>query len=433
MPGPKQMIGKDVMYRFKIATAVVTGALAVALGACGSDSSSGAKAKANGGSGATTASTKAAAPAIAAGPIVIGAPLGLTGFVSFYDGPLLAGAKLAVKEINSGGGVLGHPLKLVTADTKSDPAQIANAGTAVLDKGAKFVIPTMDYDFGGPAARVASAKKIISITTSGDPRMGLKGIGPYAFNLYPAGPTEGAAAATFAYDKQGWRSIYILNDTSANHPKTVCAAFKRTFTQLGGTIAGEDTFLNKDQSIATQLTRMRAALPKTQAIMLCSFPPGGVNAVRQVRGAGIDKPLILDAAFDGTFWLAAIPKENNTYVMSTGSITRGQNHDPEQERVLAAYTADAKKPPVFGVGLMTGYSAVQALAKAITAANSIDSDAVKRQLESFNDTALAIGHVTYSTSCHVPLGAPLSVLRINRGKQKFVATVTGKDVSRAIC
>ena len=46
------------------------------------------------------------------GPIIIGAPLNLTGWMAAYDIPPLEGAKLAVKKINDAGGVLGRELQI---------------------------------------------------------------------------------------------------------------------------------------------------------------------------------------------------------------------------------------------------------------------------------------------------------------------------------
>lgn len=426
--------GRDpsVMHRRTIArpfAALLLSVLVVVLAACGSSSSDD-----DGGSAgaATTAASAAAAPGIPDGPIKIGAPLGLTGFVGFYDVPLLAGMRMAVEEINASGGVLGHRIELVTADTKSDPAQIANAATQVLDKGAQFVVPTMDYDFGGPAARVANAAKIVSVSSAGDPRFGRQGIGEYAFNLYPASPTEGAVAAEFALER-GWRGVYLLEDTSGSHPKTVCSAFKQAFEAGGGTIAGEDTFQNRDQSIASQITRMRGSLDDAQAIMACTFPPGGISAVRQIRSAGVELPLIVDASFDGTFWLDAVPDEDNVFVTSTGAVTPGQNRDPKQQRLFEAFQRATGRPAVYGTGLLTGYSAVEALAKAIEEARSVDSDAVVAKLEAFRETPLTIGSVTWTEQCHVPLGAPLSVLQIKGGKQQFATTIRPDHVSRDVC
>jgi branched-chain amino acid transport system substrate-binding protein len=276
------------------------------MAACGSASNSGGS---GGGSssGSGGSSPSSGSSSIPAGDITIGAPLALTGALNFADGPQLQGIQLAIADINAKGGVLGHKLKLITADTKSNPPTIATAAQTVLNGGAQFMIPTMDYDFGGPSARLANAHKMLAVTTAGDPRLGLQGIGPYMFNVYPGSPTEGAVAAEFAYNDKHWKHVYVLTDQTISHAKTVCAAFKQSFTRLGGTISGDDTFKGTDQSIATQVSRMRAAQANTDAVLECSLSTGGISAMRQIRGGGITKPIILDNAYDGTYWFSALP------------------------------------------------------------------------------------------------------------------------------
>lgn len=105
----------------------------------------------------------------AADPIVIAMPLALTGVISFYDQPNLAGAQIAVAEINKKGGVLNRPLKIISADTKSDLGLIAGVANSLLDQGADVMIPTLDYDFGGPSARAANARKIPAVSLAGTP------------------------------------------------------------------------------------------------------------------------------------------------------------------------------------------------------------------------------------------------------------------------
>ena len=85
---------------------------------------------------------------LAGKPIVIAMPLALTGVISFYDQPNLAGAQIAVGQINKRGGVLNRPLKIISADTKSDLSLIAGVANSLLDQGANVMIPTLDYDFG---------------------------------------------------------------------------------------------------------------------------------------------------------------------------------------------------------------------------------------------------------------------------------------------
>ncbi|TFV66764.1 UNVERIFIED_ORG: branched-chain amino acid ABC transporter substrate-binding protein [Bacillus sp. AZ43] len=56
------------------------------------------------------------APA-AGGPLVIGTLLPLTGNLAFLGPPEVAGAKLAVQDINEAGGVLGQPVQLIEGDS----------------------------------------------------------------------------------------------------------------------------------------------------------------------------------------------------------------------------------------------------------------------------------------------------------------------------
>src|SRR3712207_6375222 len=67
---------------------------------------------------ASTDEGPAYAPAGATGgPLVIGTLLPLTGNLAFLGPPEVAGAKLAVNDINAAGGVLGQPVQLVEGDS----------------------------------------------------------------------------------------------------------------------------------------------------------------------------------------------------------------------------------------------------------------------------------------------------------------------------
>ncbi|MGY1725847.1 ABC transporter substrate-binding protein [Geodermatophilus sp. SYSU D01062] len=67
---------------------------------------------------ATSNEGPAYAPAGATGgPLVIGTLLPLTGNLAFLGPPEVAGAKLAVNDINAAGGVLGQPVQLVEGDS----------------------------------------------------------------------------------------------------------------------------------------------------------------------------------------------------------------------------------------------------------------------------------------------------------------------------
>jgi branched-chain amino acid transport system substrate-binding protein len=359
--------------------------------------------------------------------LILGFPIALTGPINFFDGPFLNGAQLAVADINKRGGVLGMKLRIVTSDTKSQIPQGTVAANDVISKGAKFVFPTVDFDYGGAATRVASSKNLISMTQVGDPRYGLKGLGPLVFNIYQATPTEGAVTAQFIKQKK-WTRPYLLTDTALNYTKTLCQFVKSSWK---GSLAGESTFSNSDPSIASQISRMKSAKP--DVIVLCSYPPGGATAVRQIRAAGLNIPIVGGVTMEGTYWLGNNTKENNFYA-TAGGVVRG---DPNKvrARIFAAYKQRYGKLPPFSNAVLSGYSVVQAIAQAATSAKSIETAKVKAQLEKFRNVQLASGPTTWTPTCHVPLGRPYVIVKFSNGNPvpHYSTTVTPASVSRAIC
>ncbi len=361
----------------------------------------------------------------AAEPIVIAMPLALTGVISFYDQPNLAGAQIAVDQINKRGGVLNRPLKIISADTKSDLGLIAGVANSLLDQGAHLMIPTLDYDFGGPSARAANARKIPAISVAGDSRFGLQGIGRYLFNQFPAG-SEAAIGATWAWSK-GWRNPFVLGDPSISYSKTFTENFKYSWGKLGGTLAGEDTFMNSDQSIASQITKMKALVDanKVDFIFMGSYAPGGATATKQIRAAGINLPIMGGAGFDGTFWLGAVPNLRNFYVVA-GGVTTGGDPNPLRAAVYAAYKAKFKKVAPLGEQTLSGYSAVYAFARAIERAKSTDGAKVVAQLEKFRNEPLPVGNITWTSKCHISKLRPLPIITFVGTKEKWVAEPTPK-------
>jgi branched-chain amino acid transport system substrate-binding protein len=358
-------------------------------------------------------------------PIVIAMPLALTGIISFYDQPNLAGAQIAVGQINAKGGVLGRPFKIISADTKSDLGLIAGVANSLLAKKADLMIPTLDYDFGGPSARAACAKNIPAISVAGDSRFGLQGIGRCLFNQFPAG-SEAAIGATWAWNK-GWRHPYVLEDPSISYSKTFFENFKYSWGKLGGEIAGEDTFMNSDQSIASQITKMKQLVDqkKVDFIFMGSYAPGGASATKQIRAAGINLPIIGGAGFDGTFWLGAVPNLTNFYVVA-GGVTTGGDPNKLRAAVYAAYKAKFKKVAPLGEQTLNGYSAVYAFKTAIERAKSTNGSKVIAQLEKFTRQPLPIGNITWTPRCHISKLRSLPIITFVGNTEKFVAEVSPK-------
>jgi branched-chain amino acid transport system substrate-binding protein len=374
-----------------------------------------------------------AAAAMALGPlssaqaagndIVIGFAIAQSGWMSTYDGPLYKAAMMAMDDINAKGGVLGRKLKAVTADTKSDQTEGAKAGQSVIADGANFMVVSCDYDMGAGAATVANDNKMVVISfCASDAKMGVQGIGPYAFTMSNSSLTSGASLAEWAWGKKGWRSAYLLLDTKIEYDKAICGGFKTRWQKLGGRLLGEDTFKQDDASIASQITReqqVASSKGKVDFMMVCSYGGGGVSAIRQIRAAGIETPLGAGDSMDGDYWAKGVPHLSEHYTGTYGSIF-GDDPRPRYNEFFdrAAKLNGGQRLPISLT--ICGYSVIEAYVLAIQRAGSIDSDKVLAELNKFKDEDLTVGPTTFTPDLHINLTRPQAVMGIKDGKGYFV-------------
>lgn len=357
-------------------------------------------------------------------PIIIGAAIARSGVIAPYDDGPAKAMEIAVDEINAKGGLLGHPLKIIYSDTKSDIAYGATAAQDVIDKGAKMVVVTCDYDYGSAAASVADGAGLIAFSTcAGDPKFGPAGIGPNAFTMATGAPGQAVSLAEWAYNDKGWKTAYVLQDTTVAFDASLTDFFERRWKELAGAdgLIGKDTFGGEDPQIASQITRIKSLPKQPDVILLASFPPGGSSAMRQLRAAGINQPLLLSESWDGDYWLEAVPNLSDAYLVTYGSVF---NNDPRPE--VAAFMKKFQdkfgERPVTSHA-MTGYSVIQGWSKAVEKAGTLDADKVRPVLETFVDEPLLAGPTTFTQDKHINMQRDLILLEVKDGKQGNVVGI----------
>ncbi|HEX2070025.1 MAG TPA: ABC transporter substrate-binding protein, partial [Thermoleophilaceae bacterium] len=260
--------------------------VALALGACGDDSDD----SGGGGGGGSSGD-----------PIVVGMAIANSGPIAPYDVEAGEAARLRAKQINADGGVNGRPLKMVVKDTRSDKATASNAATELVGEGAVAIIASCDFDYGSPAAIAANAAEVPGISMcASDPKFAdTKTIGEYAFSMGVGSDVEGASNAEWAFNERNWKSVYILQDESIEYTKALGRYFKARWDQLGGEVVGEDSFPGGENvNVRAQAARIRSEGGGADFIYLPSWNPGAATAIRQLRAAGIDTPILGPAAVD---------------------------------------------------------------------------------------------------------------------------------------
>ncbi len=230
---------------------VVLVVAALVASACGSSSGHGAA------TGTTPGTSATGSSAAGKSPILLGYIGDLTGVASstFADGA--AGAQARIDVQNAEGGVNGHPLKMVTADTESSPGGAATAAEELVQTKHVFAIMENSALFFGSAPYLA--KQGIPVTGTGidgpewssDPNL-FDSLGPPV-----DGPIDG----------------HIWTTTGA-------AAF---FKSLGATKVAGDAAATPSSTAALEATF--DTFPKSgvsQCYMNTSQPLGGVNVTAVV-------------------------------------------------------------------------------------------------------------------------------------------------------
>ena len=358
----------------------------------------------------------AASGAAAADKPVFGLVMSFSGWFQPIDADTIAGAKLAVDDINASGGVLGQPIEIVQFDNKSDPPLGADGAIDVINKGAKAILFPSDFDFGAPGAYVAQQNNVIAFSAASDPKFGVAGVGPLAYSVSNAAQAQGALMAEWAYKTKGWRTGYVLLDNTISYTKSLCGSFATRWKELAGenALLGQDTFLNGDPSIAAQVTRITSLPKPPDLIFLCSYAPGGPSAIRQLRSAGIGAAILTGESMDGDYWIGSVPNLSNFYVVNYGS-KYGDDPSADVNAFFKKFEAKYGKKADVSYGLR-GYSAVQAWAKAANAAGSLDGDKVAAKLDTFDKAPLVIGPTTWTPTLHIATNRPMSIIGVKDGK-----------------
>src|SRR5580700_803807 len=288
---------------------------------------------------------------------VFGLVMSFSGWFAPVDADTIAGAKLAVADVNAAGGVLGQPIEVVEFDNKSEPPLGADGAVDVIGKGAKAILFPSDFEFG------------------------VQGVGPLAYSTSNASQAQGALLAEWGYKQKGWKTAYVLLDNTIAYTKSLCGSFATRWTELAGKdgLLGRDTFLNNDPSIAAQVTRITSLSKKPDVIFFCSYAPGGPSAMRQLNAAATTAPIVTGESLDGDYWIGSVPDLSNFYVISYGS-KYGDDPDPEVNGFFKRFEAKYGKKADVSYGLR-GYAAVQAWAEAANKAGSLDGAKVAAALD----------------------------------------------------
>jgi branched-chain amino acid transport system substrate-binding protein len=218
---------------------------------------------------------------LAAGaPIEIGYLASLHGFCATFARQYLAGAELAVRRIDTRGGVLGHPLRLLVRDDHATPRTgIAQAQKLVQDDHVKYLAGACTSAVAeGVAQTVANPSHVLYAVGASDPRVFAGGPQIYAFDTIPTATVEGRVAAAYMRAHPAFRRIAVIGE-SYLYGHQVTAAFKHALSRSGHTVVSQQYLPPAGADYTPYIHALLAAHP--DAVYSSAITRDALTLVRQ--------------------------------------------------------------------------------------------------------------------------------------------------------
>jgi branched-chain amino acid transport system substrate-binding protein len=360
------------------------------------------------------------------GTITIGGGFALTGDESALDLPAANGAKLAVKEINANGGVLGKQINLIVHDSQYKMDVTAQTAKEFVEQDkVPLMIGYTDTDSVLASGPTFQAAKIPFITVGATSPKIPSQVGDMMFLACFGDNVQAAVGAEYSYDKFG-HNAYFLWDKGVEYTTLLGAYFKSRFTELGGTIALEESYDDKATDFSPQIAKIKALSTKPDFYYIAAMPYNIGPIVKQFRAAGITGPIVGGDGYDTPDLLTVAGSAADNVFFTTHALMDATGGTDGIKKFMVAYKTEYTHDPENAFAAL-GYDTVYLLADAIKRANGTDSAAVKAALEGTKDFKGITGSVTFGANVHVPQKG-VTMIAVTGGKFTLGAEVVPQKV-----
>ena len=354
--------------------------------------------------------------------IKIGMVYELTGNTASYGTSAANGAKLAFKEINASGGVLGKQIQIVSADNKGEPSESANAMSKVISQDKVVAVTGFTVSSCGIAASaVAEANKIpfvaaatVNPKVTFDERTGK--VKDYTFRACFIDSFQGTVGANFALNGLKAGKTAIMTDSSSDYSKGLTDIFRSTYVKAGGKIVAEESYLQKDQDYKPILTKIKAQNP--DLLYIPGYYEDVGKIIKQARELGMTIPVLGADAWDSPVLveMGGAQPLNNTYFTNFYSI---EDKNPVSNAFVEAYKKEYGQTPDSMAAM--GYDAAKLLVDAIKRADSTDAKKIKDALSATKNFSSVSGEMSLNDRHDAVRG--VVIIELKDGKQVYKETV----------
>lgn len=306
--------------------------------------------------------------------IKIGVIQPLTGGVAFDGNNVIKGARLAVKEINDAGGVLGSQVELVIADGACKPAESVSAAEKLITADKVPVIMGAFCSGATQAVMPVAEKNQIPLVTGVSSLPKLTEAGNKWF--FRNAETDAMLAVAFSkslYNDLKFKSVFFMAANDDWGRGTV-ESFKHVLEGLGAKTVGTEYFDYAHADFYTPLTKVRAAKP--DLVVVVAETQAAATLVKQAKELSMNSKI-----FGVGAW--ATPTFMNLAGPAADGLLAGVAYAPTITGDLNKVFVDkfkAANNELPGKYSMSGYNTIHIIAQAIKRAGAADPAKIRNAL-----------------------------------------------------
>jgi branched-chain amino acid transport system substrate-binding protein len=347
-------------------------------------------------------------------PVInVGVFLPLKGLGQGSANEVLNGLAMGAEEVNAGGGVIGHLLRIVVRDTRAEPSRAEKAARDLVSED-KAVALIGGLSAGSVEAAMAADEMKIPLLALGSTMPGIQSREPWIFRICQTDFHSGRIMAKFAATLGAKRAL-VLYDPADEFSKTLALAFGKQFKRKpDARIAGE-AFATGTVDFTKHLQTIKKKNPDVVYLPLPADQAAPI--LRKARELGLTMPFLGTANWDSLEFPSMVGESgSNTYFPG-----RFNPDGPSDAVQLFLEVYERKNGNLPSASAAMGYDALVVLADAIRRANSTEPEKLREALTSTQAFPGLTGDITNDPELARTQSVPL--LKLDAGKISFLEMI----------
>ena len=320
--------------------------------------------------------------------VKVGFNVPLTGFAAADGESALNGAKLAVKQANSTGGIDGKQIELVVYDDQASPKEAVPIANRLIEKDGVKVAVSGSYSGSTRAAAGVFQSAGIPYISAYAIHPDITRAGNYVFRTSFMGEVQGRAGALLIGQTMQHKRVVVIT-LKNDFGKSLAAGFKAEAANFGMEIVNEYEYSIRDRQFGPIVAKVRSDNPDAIYASGYFFTAGPL--VNQLRSGGVTAPIIGQEGYDSEHFIK-IAGDAAEGVIITTSLDRDSNAPETRAFIIEYEKFTGRKVDMVAA---SGHTALNVVIAALRKAGTGNSDAIRNAIAT-TQLAASTGHISFN-------------------------------------